>query len=162
MATVHLPLDDLKRLSRARGRLRTGAATIPRIAKDAGFSSFYFIRRFHAAFGVTPHQYRIRSRLEQAKRLLALDEHSVTDICVSLGYSSLGSFSALFTRRVGQSPSAYRRRLRPLVQVPRSLPSALTPGCLSLMARLPADAFRTFREARSDDTSNTRCPETRT
>jgi hypothetical protein len=81
-----------------------------------------------------------------------MGHHSVTDVCMEVGFSSLGSFSALFTRRVGEAPSAYRRRFRAMCQVPGPLRAAdLTPGCLTLMARLPPSAFanpvRNFREA---------------
>jgi len=74
----------------------------------------------------------------------------VTDVCMEVGFSSLGSFSSLFARRLGEAPSAYQRRVRTSVQVPGGLPAVLAPGCLSLMSRLPASAFtprRSFREA---------------
>lgn len=113
-------------------------------------SPFHFIRQFEAVFGTTPHQFRIQSRLDLAKHLLAKGQHSVTDACMEVGFSSLGSFSTLFTRRIGETPSAYRRRVRAIVQVP-ALRADLTPGCFSLMSRLPAYAFaeprRSFREA---------------
>jgi AraC-like DNA-binding protein len=114
-------------------------------------SPFHFIRQFEAVFGVTPHQFRIRTRIDAAKHLLALGNHSVTDVCMEVGFSSLGSFSALFTRRVGETPSAYRSRVRAVVQVPGTRSADLTPGCLTLMGRLPpsalASADRSFREA---------------
>ena len=56
---------------------------------------------------------------------------------MEVGFSSLGSFSTLFAARVGESPSAYRRRVRPMIQVPERR-RELMPGCLNLMARLPA------------------------
>jgi AraC-like DNA-binding protein len=121
--------------------------TIEALARQVAMSPFHFIRQFEAVFGVTPHQFRIQSRLDRAKRLLAVGGHSVTDVCLDVGFSSLGSFSDLFTRRVGVTPSAYRRRMRTFVQVPGTMPPDLTPGCLSLMAGLPAWAFRSFREA---------------
>lgn len=114
-------------------------------------SPFHFIRQFEAVFGVTPHQFRIQRRLDLARQLLAAGNHSVTDVCMEVGFSSLGSFSALFARRVGEPPSAYRRRVRSLVQVPGAVPVDLTPGCLTLMSRLPASAFsrpvRSVRDA---------------
>jgi AraC-like DNA-binding protein len=113
------------------------------IARESGMSHFHFIRQFEALFGYTPHQFRIQLRLDHAKHLLALGHHSVTDVCMEVGMSSLGSFSDLFLRRVGVAPSEYRQRAR--VQVPGGLPPF--PGCLSLMAFLPASAFRNFREA---------------
>jgi AraC-like DNA-binding protein len=75
-------------------------------------------------FGVTPHQFRTNARLERARRLLG-DGRSVTDACLAVGFSSPGSFSHLFGRRVGVAPSAYRRR--PFARGP-------APGCISLMA----------------------------
>jgi AraC-like DNA-binding protein len=142
--------DLFRRLCHARdllGEVSERRISIEEIAREIAISPFHFIRQFEAVFGVTPHQFRIQSRLDQAKRLLASGGFSVTDVCLDVGFSSLGSFSDLFTRRVGVTPSAYRRRVRPLVQVPGTLPPDLTPGCLSLMAALPAWAFRSFREA---------------
>ena len=116
------------------------ALSIRDIAHEVGISPFHFIRRFEVVFGVTPHQARIRARLERAKQLLALDR-AVTDVCMEVGFSSLGSFSSTFARRIGVSPSAYQRRMRALVQVPGTLPVELVPGCFLLMSRLPAEAF---------------------
>jgi AraC-like DNA-binding protein len=96
-------------------------------------SRFHFIRLFTALFGVTPHQLRIQARLDQAKRRLLLSDAPVTDICLDVGCSSLGSFSTLFAKRVGVPPSEYRRRHRSMIAVPGTLPRAMTPGCLSLM-----------------------------
>ena len=138
------------RLCAAREQLRAcdsaPARSIEAIARDAGMSSFHFIRQFHAVFGVTPHQYRIDARLDRAKRLLSRGR-SVTDVCFDVGWESLGSFSDLFVRRVGEPPSAFQRRMRAMVTVPGAVPPALMPGCLLLMAHLPADAFRSFQEA---------------
>lgn len=131
--------------------VREPSKSIADLAREVQISPFHFIRQFEATFGVTPHQFRIQTRVDAAKHLLATGHHSVTDVCMEVGFSSLGSFSALFTRRVGETPSAFRRRLRAMVQVPGTVPAALTPGCLTLMNRLPASAFanpvRNFREA---------------
>lgn len=118
------------------------------IAREVAISPYHFIRQFEAVFGMTPHQFRIQSRLDRAKLLLAKGERSVTDICMEVGFSSLGSFSDLFARRFGSSPSAYKRRARSMVQVPGNFPQELFPGCFSLMGALPASAFRNFQEAR--------------
>jgi AraC-like DNA-binding protein len=101
---------------------------------------------FEATFGVTPHRYRSDVRLTRARRLLAQGA-SVTQVCMQIGFSSLGSFSTLFARRVGEAPSQYQRRIRTSVQVPADLTRLLAPGCLCLMGALPANAFRNFREA---------------
>jgi AraC-like DNA-binding protein len=117
------------------------------LAREVHMSPFHFIRQFEALFGLTPHQFRIQSRLDQAKLLLAQGNHSVTEVCMEVGFASLGSFSDLFTRRIGMAPSVYQRRARVMVQVPGEFPRELFPGCLSLMASLPASAFRNFQEA---------------
>jgi AraC-like DNA-binding protein len=132
--------EGFRRLCQARDLLRDArepAPTIDQLAREVRISPFHFIRQFEAVFGVTPHQFRIASRIELAKALLAGGEHSVTDVCMEVGFSSLGSFSTLFARRVGETPSAYRRRIRTLVSVPGRRVAHLTPGCLSLMGMLP-------------------------
>jgi AraC-like DNA-binding protein len=140
----------LTRLCQARELLKEAGEEqflITEVAREVEMSPFHFIRQFEALFGLTPHQFRIGLRLDRAKLLLARGQHSVTDVCMEVGFSSLGSFSDLFTRRIGTTPSAYQRRARAMVRVPADFPQELFPGCLSLMGRLPASAFRNFREA---------------
>jgi AraC-like DNA-binding protein len=111
------------------------------IARAAGLSTSQFIRRFRAVFGETPHQMRIRTRLDAARRLLVLHGESVTTACMAVGFSSVGSFSHLFTRHFGEPPSTYRRRL---LAVP-SPSSVLEPDCVGLMnAALAAGARQQF------------------
>jgi AraC-like DNA-binding protein len=139
-----------RRLCLAREMLLEAAEAprpIAEIAGEVGMSPSHLIRQFEAVFGITPHQFRIESRLDLAKRLLASGEYSVTDVCMEVGFSSLGSFSTLFLTRVGESPSAYRRRARASVSVPGLPPLELFPGCFTLLARLPPSAFSIFREA---------------
>ena len=107
--------------------------TIDEVARLAEMSPFHFIRQFNAVFGDTPHQARIKARLDRARYLLVSGERSVTEICMEVGFSSHGSFSTLFARRVGVSPSEYRRRARSMVAVPGTVATHLFPGCLSLM-----------------------------
>ena len=139
--------DRLCRARRALSETAEEPPSIAEVAREARISPFHFIRQFDAVFGRTPHQLRIQARLDRARRLLAMGELSVTDVCMEVGFSSLGSFSHLFTRRVGESPSAFRRKARGMIAVPGGLPRDLFPGCLSLMGRLPPSAFRSFREA---------------
>jgi AraC-like DNA-binding protein len=146
--------EGFRRLCRARDllrELREPSPAIAELAREVGISPFHFIRQFEAVFGVTPHQFRIQARLDRAKQLLAAGRYSVTDVCMEVGFSSLGSFSSLFTRRVGEAPSTYQRRIRTMVVVPGAVGADLTPGCLSLMSRLPqstfVDSIRSFGEA---------------
>lgn len=78
------------------------------ICREAHFSRYHFIRLFRSAFGVTPHQYLTQKRIEKAKELLAANELSVIEVCLALGFQSLGSFSTLFQRNVGRSPQQFR------------------------------------------------------
>lgn len=148
------------RLCLARDVLREiQESTVPveRVARAVGMSPFHFIRQFDAVFGATPHQYRIRSRLDLARLLLAAGERSVTDVCMEVGFTSLGSFSSLFARHVGAPPSSYRRRARAMVTVPGVVPRDLVPGCLSLMGRLPPFALSQFSRSTAA-TSMAHCP----
>jgi len=130
--------EGFRRLCRARDLLQQldePAPTIEELAREVNISPFHFIRQFEAVFGVTPHQYRIQVRLDRARRLLAASPQSVTDVCMEVGFSSLGSFSTLFKHRFGETPSAFRRRVRT---------ADLSPGCLTLMGGL---RNRSFQEA---------------
>lgn len=151
-----LTREVFRSLCRARDMLSDcpeGAPSIKEVAGRIRISHFHFIRQFEALFGLTPHQFRIARRIDHAKRLLDRGELSVTAVCMEVGFSSLGSFSDTFSRRVGTSPSAYRRRARVVIQVPATLAMVVEPGCLGLMAFLPNSAFRNFREARSGELS---------
>jgi len=122
-----------RQLCRARDLLadiRSPGVSVIQAAHAAGLSPFHFIRRFEAAFGETPHQFRTRERLAAAQRLLA-HGRSVTDVCLDVGFSSLGSFSTLFARRLGISPGRYQRGLRRSVYIPDWTPHP--PACLFLM-----------------------------
>ena len=88
------------------------------ISKQACLSRYHFLRLFRDAFETTPHQYLIHRRIEKAKELLLSGRLSVTDVCFEVGFESLGSFSALFRRRVGDAPVSYRDRQRSLRKVP--------------------------------------------
>ena len=143
-----LTADSLARLCLARDLLREvreRPLTIEAVAREVAISPFHFIRQFHALFGCTPHQFRMQAQLERAKQLLVLGNDSITDICLDVGFSSLGSFSDLFARRVGVPPSAYRRRTRSTIAVPGGVHAAVFPGCLTLMGA----AFATFEKRRT-------------
>ncbi len=104
-------LDDLVRLRRARDRMDrdyTQPLDVPTLAREALMSPGHFSRSFRAAYGETPYGYLMTRRIERAKALLRRGDLSVTDVCVEVGCTSLGSFSARFSELVGMSPSAYR------------------------------------------------------
>ena len=105
--------DVLRRLLRARDAMDRAYAEpldIAALARLAYISEAHFIRTFRAAFGETPHRYLQRRRVERAMFLLRSTTHSVTDICLVAGFTSLGTFSRTFTAIVGEPPSAYRAR----------------------------------------------------
>lgn len=104
-----IPLSrDLLRVRDLIDRAYAGPLDIPALARSAHVSQAYFSRSFRAAFGETPHQYLLGRRMERAKALLRAEKLSVTEVCVAVGFSSLGSFSTQFRRFVGLSPTAYR------------------------------------------------------
>ena len=83
---------------------------LDRLARVAGVSKYHFARSFEAAYGETPMRYLARRRIERAQDLLRSANLTITEICVMVGFSSLGSFSSRFSQLVGESPSAYRVR----------------------------------------------------
>lgn len=97
------------------------------ISRHACLSRYHFLRLFREAFNTTPHQYLIQRRIEKAKELLKLREWRVTDVCFEVGFESLGSFSSLFRRCVGDAPARYRKRQESLRRVP---------GCFIYMLKL--------------------------
>jgi AraC-like DNA-binding protein len=105
--------EELVHLRRARDLIDRDYAQpldVPAMARAALMSPAHFSRRFRAAYGETPYSYLMTRRIERAKALLRRGELSVTDVCMAVGCTSLGSFSARFTELVGESPSAYRAR----------------------------------------------------
>jgi len=80
------------------------------LARIAGVSKYHFARTFEAAYGETPMRYLTRRRIERAQDLLRHANLTVTEVCMLVGFSSLGSFSSRFTALVGESPTAYRNR----------------------------------------------------
>lgn len=106
-------LPDLVRLRQARDRMDRDYAQpldVPALAAQALMSAGHFSRSFRAAYGETPYSYLMTRRIERAKALLRRGDLSVTEVCMAVGCTSLGSFSSRFTEIVGESPSAYRAR----------------------------------------------------
>ena len=102
----------LAHLRRARDLMDRDYASpldVPTMAQRALMSPSHFSREFKRAYGETPHSYLLTRRIERAMHLLRAGV-SVTDACMRVGWTSLGSFSARFTEVVGESPTAYRAR----------------------------------------------------
>jgi AraC-like DNA-binding protein len=124
----------LAQLCRARDLIRDGFAepvTLGDCAAEAGLSPWHLLRAFRAAFGETPRAFRTRLRLERARDLLTVTNRPVTEVCFEVGFTSLGTFTTLFTRTVGYPPTAYRRRVRSWVTSPGFRPWASIPACFA-------------------------------
>ena len=113
---------------------------LPEVSARANLSPYHFLRVYREAYGETPHEFLTRLRIERSKALLASGSHNVTEACFEVGFSSLGSFSALFANRVGLSPSEYRRHVRSSVAVPREIRPLFVPACFLAMLYGPSES----------------------
>jgi transcriptional regulator GlxA family with amidase domain len=107
-------LRDLARLRRVRDRMDREYAQpldVEALARGANMSAGHLSRQFRRAYGESPYAYLMTRRIERAMALLRTGDLSVTDVCFSVGCSSLGTFSTRFTELVGVPPSVYRRRV---------------------------------------------------
>ena len=124
-------MADLVHLRRARDFVDRDYAQpldVPAMARTAFMSSAHFSRKFRAAYGETPYSYLMTRRIERAKALLRQGK-SVSDTCVAVGCTSLGSFSSRFTEIVGMTPSQYRGRDHRDLEV--------VPSCVSMFVTRP-------------------------
>ena len=106
-------LANLAYLRRARDLIDREYArplAVAALARAALMSTAHFSRQFRSTYGETPYAYLMSRRIERAKALLRRGDLSVTEVCLAVGCTSLGSFSAGFTRLVGETPTAYRAR----------------------------------------------------
>jgi AraC-like DNA-binding protein len=103
-------MAHLRRARDHMDRHYTEPIDLDRLAQVAGVSKYHFARCFETTYGLTPIRYLTRRRMERAQDLLRNANLTVTEICVAVGFASLGSFSARFTELVGESPTAYRDR----------------------------------------------------
>jgi AraC-like DNA-binding protein len=134
--------EDLnRRLLRARDAMDRAYAEpldVRSVAAVAHVSEAHFIRSFRAVFGETPHRYLQRRRVERSMFLLRETDRSVTDICLDVGFTSLGTFSRTFREIVGETPSAYRAGNGPII----------APNCVQMAATRPrAAAGATMRSS---------------
>ncbi len=110
--------------------------TIEQLSREAALSPYYFIRLFRRIYRQTPHQYLMQQRIAKAKELLRTTDLPITEICAEVGFESLGSFSALFSRVAGISPSAYRASVHP------TTPPGYIPLCACLLHGIDDTADR--------------------
>lgn len=105
--------DSNRRMLRARDAMDREWAQpldVPALARIAFVSEAHFSRTFRATFGETPHRYLQRRRVERAMALLRETGRPVTEICLDVGFTSLGTFSRTFSAIVGVSPTAFRKQ----------------------------------------------------
>ena len=134
--------DFNRRLLRARDAMDRSYAEpldVPAIAAVAHVSEAHFIRSFRAVFGETPHRYLQRRRVERSMFLLRETDRSITDICLDVGFASLGTFSRTFREIVGETPTRYRATNEPFV----------APNCFQMMAMRPLRAVGAPRQVSS-------------
>jgi AraC-like DNA-binding protein len=126
-------LENLAHLRRARDLMDREYAEpldVAALARAALMSTAHFSRQFRAAYGETPYGYLMTRRIERAQALLRRDDMSVSEVCMAVGCTSLGSFSARFTQLVGETPTAYRARDHGAL--------ADVPGCIAKDATRPS------------------------
>ena len=112
-AASEVRLDLLPHLRRARDhidRYYQRDLTVDQLAAVGGISKYHFAQCFQAAYGETPIRYLTRRRIERAQDLLRGANLTITEICMAVGFSSMGSFSSRFRQIVGETPTAYRDR----------------------------------------------------
>jgi AraC-like DNA-binding protein len=137
-------LANLAHLRRARDRIDREYARpldVEALARTALMSSAHFSRQFRAAYGETPYGYLMTRRIERAQALLRRGDMSVTEVCMEVGCTSLGSFSSRFTQLVGESPTAYRARDHGAL--------AGVPGCIAKDLTRPSKPSRNGETAGS-------------
>jgi AraC-like DNA-binding protein len=149
---VSRQVEDLnRRLLRARDAMDRAYAEpldIRAVAAVAHISEAHFIRTFRAVFGETPHHYLQRRRVERSMFLLRETDRNVTDICLDVGFNSLGTFSRTFRQIVGETPSDYRVGHGPMV----------APNCFQMTATRPVAARAAMRSSSFGEAAATSAP----
>ena len=133
-----------RRMLRARDAIDRAYAEpldVPALAAVANVSQAHFIRTFRATFDETPHRYLQRRRVERAMFLLRETKRPVTDVCLDVGFASLGTFSRTFREIVGVNPTDYRAGTAPI----------WAPTCFTMSYMRPSGRYSSFGEAGSQD-----------
>jgi len=111
------------------------------IAGEASFSKFHFIRLFKKIYDLTPHQYLIKVRVDHAKLLLAGDNR-IADVCFAVGFESVSSFTGLFKKVTGQTPSSFQIERRAAILEISKFPLKYIPGCFSGKSEMKNSNFQ--------------------
>ncbi|MFI0406978.1 helix-turn-helix transcriptional regulator [Actinomadura sp. 3N508] len=138
-ATPALDTELLRRMRLARDAMDRDWAEpldVAAVATRAGYSRYHFVRLFHDVYGETPGRYLARRRIERAQDLLRTANLTVTEICMLVGFTSLGSFCTRFKQEAGMTPTEFRRRAR-------ATDSSSIPGCFVMFW---AGGFRKDRQ----------------
>lgn len=101
------------------------------IAEEASFSRFHFIRLFRLAYGDTPHRYRMSLRMQEAEKLMENASLRIQDICLEIGFESVGTFTTQFTKIYGMSPRAKQRELLEKKRISSEEPLRAIPNCFA-------------------------------
>ncbi|MFD0743969.1 helix-turn-helix transcriptional regulator [Phytohabitans flavus] len=118
---IALPQLRLLRMAKdAMDRDWSSPIDLDAVAAHAGYSRYHFVRLFRAAYGETPGQYLSRRRIERAQELLRSANLTVTEVCMLVGFTSLGTFCTRFKQIVGVTPTEFRRKAR--VGAPAPIP----------------------------------------
>jgi len=136
MTDRRLLSDDMfVRLCRSReyiGDYANTSVSLDRAARVACLSKFHYLRMFATAFGETPGEFSTRLRMERARALLLANNHTVTEVCMEIGYDSVATFSNRFRRFAGASPSELQRRARTSLAMPSMAAIYNVPSCFFL------------------------------
>ncbi|MFZ4841018.1 helix-turn-helix transcriptional regulator [Mycetocola saprophilus] len=135
-------LRDIVTMRRVRDRIDREHAqplNVEELARGEHMSAGHLSREFRRVYGESPYSYLMTRRIERAMTLLRRGDHSVTEVCFAVGFTSLGTFSTRFTELVGVAPSVYRRD--------QSQAAAGIPHCLAKQITRPVRN----QEARDDN-----------
>ena len=109
------------------------AIQLDKIITESCFSKYHFIRLFKKAYGISPHQYLIKKRIDHAKKELRETEKTILEICQYIGFESPASFCHLFKKTTSQTPTAYRKKTKAFDLKTKDSPLSQIPGCYAML-----------------------------
>ena len=109
----------------------TTTIDVSEIANEACFSKYHFLRLFKMSYGKTPYQYLTMLRIEEAKRQLKQESTSISSVCYNLNFESVTSFSKLFKKHTGVTPTNYVEQEQSMMKKLRKEPLTFIPNCFA-------------------------------